>query len=105
MLQITSLFKKNIFMLSLLFYSLAANAADTTGIAGIDEMVGAGQNILKGAARWGGILTVVIGALALGSGRLQGTASQTICKILIVIGLLMAAFNYFGQNVSWGFSF
>ncbi|MBP9742401.1 MAG: hypothetical protein KBD37_03490 [Burkholderiales bacterium] len=94
-----------ILFISLWIYSAMANAADTTGIAEIDDMVSSGQSILKVAAKWGGILTVVGAALALGSGRLEGALAKTICKILVVIGLLMAAYTYFGNKISWGFAF
>lgn len=94
-----------ILFISLWIYSVMANAADTTGITEIDDMVSSGQSILKVAAKWGGILTVVGGALALGSGRLEGALAKTICKILVVIGLLMAAYTYFGRKISWGFAF
>ncbi len=105
MLQIISSFKKIIFTLSLLFYSLVVYAADDTGIRDVDDMLKTGRNIVSVAAKWGGIVTVVVAALALGSGRLQGSAAQAISKVFIVIGLLMAAFNYFGRGMSWGFSF
>jgi hypothetical protein len=97
--------KKLIFILSITLYSVIVYAQDTTGIGDVDDMLSSGQNILKVAAKWGGIMTVVSAALALGSGRLQGALAQTICKILIVIGLLTAAFTFFGQKISWGFSF
>ena len=105
MFRFTTSLNKIILLLSLSFYSLLSYAADTTGISDIDDMVNAGQSILKVAAKWGGILTVVGAALALGSGRLQGSLAQTVCKVLIVIGLLMASYTYFGQKISWGFSF
>ncbi len=105
MLQIISSFKKIIFTLSLSFYSLVVYASDTTGIRDVDDMLKTGRSIVSVAAKWGGIVTVVVAALALGSGRLQGSAAQTISKVFIVIGLLMAAFSYFGNEVSWGYSF
>lgn len=98
-------FGKIIFSLGLAFYSLVAYAQDTTGISDVDDMLSSGQSIIKVAAKWGGILTVVGAALALGSGRLEGALAHTVCKILIVIGLLTAAFTFFGQKISWGFSF
>ena len=105
MLQIISSFKKIIFTLSISFCSLLAYASDTTGLGDVDSMLKTGQNIVAVAAKWGGIITVVVAALALGSGRLQGSAAQAVSKVFIVIGLLMAAFSYFGNEVSWGFSF
>lgn len=89
----------------LIMYSGIATAADITGISDIDQMVLDGQNILKVAAKWGGILTVVGAALALGSGRLEGALAKSICKILIVIGLLVSAYSYFGTKITWGFAF
>lgn len=94
-----------VFFLSITFYTLIAHAADTIGIGEVDDMLQKGQSMVKVAAKWGGILTVVSAALALGSGRLQGALANTICKILIVIGLLVAAFTFFGAKISWGFSF
>jgi hypothetical protein len=88
------------FMISQLIY-----AQDTTGITGVDDMISSGQSIIAVAAKWGGILTVVGSAIALGSGRLEGALAQTVCKILIVIGLLIAAFGFFGPKISYGFSF
>jgi len=91
--------------LSLFLYSIVAEAADQTNIGDIDVMLDAGKSIIKVAAKWGGILTVVAAAIALGSGRLQGELSATVTKILIVIGLLAAAFGYFAPSIGWGFSF
>jgi hypothetical protein len=105
MLQIISSFKKIIFTLSITFCSLLANASDTTGLQDVDSMLKTGQNIVAVSAKWGGIITVVVAALALGSGRLQGSVAQAVSKVFIVIGLLMAAFSYFGNEVRWGFSF
>jgi hypothetical protein len=31
--------------------------------------------------------------------------AQTVCKIFIVIGLLVAALGYFGSKIGWGFAF
>lgn len=100
-----NIIKRIFFSLSMLIYVGIAKAQDTTGISDIDDMLMSGQGIVKVAAKWGGILTVVGAALALGSGRLEGALAQTICKILIVIGLLVAAFTFFGQKISWGFTF
>ncbi|MCX8514039.1 MAG: hypothetical protein ORN24_00555 [Burkholderiales bacterium] len=80
-------------------------AQDMIGISEVDSMLMTGKNIVEVAAKWGGIITVVGSALALGSGRLEGALAQTICKIFIVIGLLIAAFTFFGTKVSWGFNF
>ncbi len=96
---------KVILALSMVLYSAVSYAQDATGISDVDDMLTSGQNIIKVAAKWGGILTVVGAALALGSGRLEGALAHTVCKILIVIGLLTAAFTFFGQKISWGFSF
>ena len=93
------------FCLSLFICFGGVYASDMTGISGVDDMLVSGQSIVKVAAKWGGIITVVGAALALGSGRLEGALAQTICKILVVIGLLVAAFTFFGQKISWGFSF
>jgi hypothetical protein len=97
--------KHSLFYISLMFYSVIARAADTTSISGVDDMLKSGQEITKVAAKWGGIITVVGAALALGSGRLEGALAQTICKVLIVVGLLIAAMTFFGNKISWGFSF
>ena len=87
----------------LVFYSALTKAQDMTNIAEIDDMLQGGQSMIKVAAKWGGILTVVGAAIMLGRGRLEGALAQSICKILVVIGLLMAAFSYFGAKISWGF--
>ena len=102
---ILALFKNPNLWVVLLLYSGFTNAADQTGITGIDTMITSGQNIIKVAAKWGGILTVVGSALALGSGRLEGALAQTVCKILIVVGLLVAAFTYFSTQLGVGFAF
>ena len=102
---ILAIFKNANLWLLLLLYSSFVYAADQTGINGVDTMITSGQNIIKVAAKWGGILTVVGSALALGSGRLEGALAQTVCKILIVIGLLVAAFTYFHGQLSMGFAF
>lgn len=93
------------FMLSMLLYTSIVKAQNMTNIDGVDDMLMSGQSIIKVAAKWGGVVTVVGAALALGSGRLEGALAQTICKILIVVGLLIAAMTFFGEKISWGFSF
>lgn len=99
-------FKNNVFFyMSFFLYNGLAHAADTSGIAGIDDMIGSGQKLLMVAAKWGGITTVVGAALALGRGRLEGALAQTICKILIVVGLLIAAFGFFKEKLAFGFAF
>lgn len=100
-----SYLQHSLFYLSFMFYSIMAKAQDTTSIDGVDDMLKSGQNIVKVSAKWGGIITVVGAALALGGGRLEGALAQTICKVLIVIGLLVAAMTFFGNKISWGFSF
>lgn len=100
-----SFFQKAYFSVLLFLFSQLANATDSVGIGEVDNMLEHGQNALKVAAKWGGITTVVGAALALGSGRLEGALAQTICKILIVIGLLVAATSYFGNKIAWGFAF
>lgn len=89
----------------LCFWSVYSLAQEVTNISGVDDMLVAGQSIIKVAAKWGGVATVVCAALALGSGRLEGALAQTICKILIVVGLLIAAWTFFGAKISWGFAF
>ncbi len=86
-------------------YYVLTYAQDMTNIAGVDEMLHSGQNIVRVAAKWGGIITVVSAAIALGRGRLEGALAQTICKILVVIGLLISAMSYFGAKIAWGYDF
>jgi len=97
--------RHGLFYGSFFIYSIVVKAQDVTSIDGVDDMLKSGQNIVKVSAKWGGIITVVGAALALGSGRLEGALAQTICKVLIVIGLLIAAMTFFGNKISWGFSF
>jgi hypothetical protein len=98
--------RKTIFnAICLYLYSKIIWAQDVSNISGVDDMLIAGQGMLKVAAKWGGIVTVVGAALALGSGRLEGALAHTICKILIVVGLLIAAMTFFGTKISWGFTF
>jgi hypothetical protein len=92
------------FGIGMCFYSVLLWAKDTTDISGVDDMLTAGKSIISVAAKWGGIVTVVGAALALGSGRLEGALAQTICKILVVVGLLIAAMTFFGDKISWGFT-
>lgn len=95
--------KFNFFIL-LSYYKLSI-AQDMIGISDVDSMLTTGKSIVQVAAKWGGIITVVGSALALGSGRMEGGLAQTICKIFVVIGLLISAFTFFGNKISWGFSF
>ncbi len=78
---------------------------DSLNIDGVKDMLTNGVSLLKVIAKWGGVTTVVGAALALGSGRLEGALAQTICKILIVTGLLIAAFNFFSTKMAFGFNF
>ena len=93
------------FFCSFAIYVTLVKAQDLTNIDGVDDMLKSGQSIAKVAAKWGGIITVIGAALALGSGRLEGALAHTICKVLIVIGLLIAASTFFGNKISWGFAF
>ncbi|MFN8769265.1 MAG: hypothetical protein ACK5Z5_01610 [Neisseriaceae bacterium] len=97
---------KVIFILLISIISTNVFALDSSSIqiSGVSDMLSNGETMLKVAAKWGGIATVVGAALALGSGKLQGALVHTICKILIVIGLLIAAFSYFGNKIN-GFAF
>ena len=100
-------FKKISIILSILFLTFMTKlvfAQDSVGIGELDDLLRSGQSMVRVAAKWGGILTVVGAAITLGRGRLEGALAQTVCKILIVIGLLVASFSYFGNKVSWGFS-
>ena len=83
-----------------------ACAIDASGIqiTGVSDMLSNGESLLKFAAKWGGIATVVGAALALGLGKLHNNVATIIFKVLIVIGLLIAAFNYFGTKIN-GFAF
>jgi hypothetical protein len=100
-----ALFKSANLWLLLLLCSGFVNAADQTDIPQINTMLTSGQSMIKVAAKWGGILTVVGSALALGSGKLEGALAQTICKILIVVGLLIASLTYFHGQLAMGFAF
>ncbi len=101
--KIMSYYQKLSFGLLLLLCNIEVYAADMSGIAGIDDMIVSGQRILMVAAKWGGITTIVCAALALGRGKLEGALAQTVCKILIVVGLLIAAFGFFKEKLSFGF--
>lgn len=101
----SGLVKHILFCLLLVVCSVVAHAHDSVDIEGIKDMLKSGQDLVKVAAKWGGVITVVGSALALGSGRLEGALAQTVCKIFIVIGLLAAALGYFGGKIGWGFSF
>ena len=97
---------KLILLIVLSGISLNALALDASSIqiTGVSDMLSNGETLLKVAAKWGGITTVVVGALALGSGKMHTSFAQVICKILVVIGLLIAAFSYFGTKIN-GFAF
>ncbi len=86
-------------IINCLFFNLFAADASSIQIAGVSDMLSNGETLLKFAAKWGGIATVVAAALSLGRGKLEGALAQTICKILIVVGLLIAAFSYFGTHI------
>ena len=105
MRQILAMFKNTGLLPLLLLFSAFVYGADQTDIPQINAMLTSGQSMIKVAAKWGGILTVVGSALALGSGRLEGALAQTMCKILIVIGLLVASLTYFQGQLAVGFSF
>lgn len=79
-------------------FAIAVDASSIQ-IPGVSDMLNNGETLLKFAAKWGGIATVVGAALSLGRGKLEGALAQTICKILIVVGLLIAAFSYFGTHI------
>ena len=102
---IIKLFKAVNFGICMYLYAVLVHAQDVSNVSGVDDMLIAGQGMLKVAAKWGGIVTVVCAALALGSGRLEGAFAQTICKVLVVVGLLMAAMSFFGTKISWGLAF
>ncbi len=99
-------FKLLIFTLLTLGYCSLVLALDKSGVSGVDDMLASGQGMIKVAAKWGGITTIVGAAVALGHGRLEGALAQTICKILIVVGLLVSAFGFFQEQLSsFGFIF
>lgn len=98
-------YRKWSLLVGLFFYNTLVYAVEAVGVDGIDDMVKTGQNMIWVAAKWGGIATVVGGAIALGSGKLEGALAQTVCKILIVSGLLIAAFTFFKDKFAFGFAF
>lgn len=101
----SSYYKNILVYFSVAFYGSLVYAADVSGIAGVDDMITSGQNLLMVSAKWGGVTTVVGSAIALGRGRLEGSLAQAICKILIVVGLLIAAFGFFKEKLAFGFAF
>ena len=68
---------KVIFVLILCMFGSIAFAADTVQIDGVSDMITSGQSLLKVFAKWGGIMTIVGAALALGTGRLEGALAHT----------------------------
>ena len=110
LITLYSLLKKSInrviLLIFLLFYNIAVYAADPDSIqiTGVKDMLQDGQSLVLVAAKWGGIVTVICAALALGRGKLEGAMAQTIVKILVVVGLLIAATKFFGDKIQ-GFMF
>lgn len=98
--------RKVILIIFLLFCNIVVYAADPDSIqiTGVRDMLQDGQNLVLVAAKWGGIVTVIGAALALGRGKLEGAMAQTIIKILVVVGLLIAATKFFGDKIQ-GFMF
>jgi hypothetical protein len=98
--------KRLLLFMFIIIFNNQIFAIDASGIeiTGVSDMLSNGESLLKFVAKWGGIATVVGAALALGFGKLHNNLAETIFKVLISVGLLIAAFNYFGTKIS-GFAF
>ena len=63
MTKFIAFWKWLMFCILLFSYAKWLYAQDMTGISDVDNMLTTGQNIIKVAAKWGGIMTVVGAAL------------------------------------------
>ena len=96
---------KAFLFVGLLMFAQIAAASDTTGIDDLDTQGKTWQNSISYAAKYGGIGFAVIMALMIGFGKAQGQLATLLASGAIAIGLLSAAWGYFGNNFSHGFVF
>ena len=96
---------KAILAVGLLMFAQLALGSETTGIADLDKQGTTWQQSLGYVAKYGGIGFAVIMALMLGFGKAQGQTATLLASGGIALGLLSAAWSYFGDNFAHGFVF
>ena len=98
---------KAIIIVAVLFgvFTGSAFASDTTGIPDLNTQATAFMTGIQFFAKWGGILLICITALLIGFGKAQGQVAHYLASAAIAIGLLTAAWGWFGTSFSHGFVF
>ena len=79
-------------------------AMDTTGLSGLDTTIGSGQQVLKVAAKWGGIGILVAAAILFGSGKAKGEALTWLFWLVLACGLIIAGFGWWTTTFTEGFA-
>jgi hypothetical protein len=98
---------KTIFWILILFGAFAGSAFASDSI-NIEELNKPAQSFINGIeffAKWGGILLICITALMIGFGKAQGQVAHYLASAAIAIGLLSAAWGWFGTSFTHGFVF
>lgn len=83
----------------------SAFASDTTGIPDLNTQATAFMTGISFFAKWSGILLICITAMLIGFGKAQGQVAHYLASAAIAIGLLTAAWGWFGTSFSHGFIF
>ena len=83
----------------------AVFASDTTGISDLDTQATAFKTAIMYLAKYGGIALIVIMGLMVGFGKAQGQTATLLCSGAIAIGLISAAWGWFGESFAHGFVF
>ena len=80
-------------------------AMDKTGVTGLDEQITTFEDGVKVFAKWGGILLIAIGGWMVGSGKAHGDMAGHLARACIGIGLVTAAWAWFGDSFANGLTF
>ena len=98
---------KAIFYVAVIFFAFAGSAfaSDTTGVPDLDTQATAFKSGIGYFAKYGGILLVVITGALVGFGKAQGQTAHYIAAAAIALGLITAAWGWFGNSFAYGFVF
>lgn len=96
---------KKLYTLTILLLSKLVMAADATGINGLDTTITQGQEVLRVAARWGGVGLLVFVGLMFGFTKAKGEGLTFLLWLVLGLGLIISAFGWWTTVFTDGFAF
>jgi len=94
---------KALLLVASLMCTQLAFATDTVDIPDLQTQASAVMSIIQFVAKWGGIFAIVVGVIAIGSGKAKGEMGTWMASLAIMIGGLGAAWGWFATSFTHGF--